>query len=520
MKLSLIILRITFVACKSLIIVGDFMSLILKVTSVSNQSLQTHMEYEFNESGGTIGRKSSNTWVLPDEHRHLSGSHASIEYRDGKYHLVDTSTNGVFINGNDKPLGKGNKEQLEDGFQLLMGTFNIQVQMKNEVISKIDSPNDIPSEIVDDLFSDLLDDSNDKPNENLFEPLNEVDDTPSMHVGSEDPFFDFDDFNATSGSQAIKKEPVIETNQSEMDSFFKPAKVSQFSTKDPFEEDDNQFDISANKENSFVDANEGEVGIPDDWSLSDPKESPFDDLLSGFDKSLEKDKEDTSVADVQGEAHVKEIPSDSSLPIQSNSVDENLKSKAFLKGLGFDDNSFENGLSEEQLFIAGKLFRRAIEGTVDVLQSRAEIKNEMRMDMTTIQPIQNNPIKFAISTDEAIRKLLTQDNKSYMDPVKAMDEVYDDITSHQIAIISGIQASLSYVLKRFEPKNLITRFEEDNPISSSIPIHRKAKLWEAFDRLYGDIETEAEDDFNRLFGQEFSKAYDQQVEILKKKRAK
>jgi len=162
--------------------------------------------------------------------------------------------------------------------------------------------------------------------------------------------------------------------------------------------------------------------------------------------------------------------------------------------------------------------RRAIAGTTEVLQSRAEIKNEMRMDMTTIQPMQNNPIKFAIDTDEAIRKLLAQDKKSYMDPEQAMDEVYDDITSHQIAIISGIQASLSYVLKRFEPENLVTRFEEDNPISANIPVHRKAKLWEAFEKLYDAIEAEAEDDFNRLFGQEFSKAYDQQVEILKKKR--
>ena len=182
--------------------------------------------------------------------------------------------------------------------------------------------------------------------------------------------------------------------------------------------------------------------------------------------------------------------------------------------------SLKGELSEQQLFLAGKLFRRAIKGTVGVLQSRAEIKNEMRMDMTTIQPIQNNPIKFAIDIDEVISKLLMQDNKSYMDPEQAMDEVYDDITCHQLAIISGIQASLSHVLKRFEPKTLITRFEEDNPISASIPVHRKAKLWEAFEKLYDTIESEAEDDFNRLFGQEFAKAYDEQVEILKKKRAK
>jgi len=197
-----------------------------------------------------------------------------------------------------------------------------------------------------------------------------------------------------------------------------------------------------------------------------------------------------------------------------------VKSEVFAKGLGLSETDFKDGLSEQQFFLAGKLLRRAIEGTIEVLQSRAEIKKEMRMDKTTIQPIQNNPIKFAINTDEAIIQLLSHDKKLYMDPEQAMDEVYDDITSHQIAIISGIQASLKHVLKRFEPENLITRFEEDNPISANIPVHRKAKLWEAFERLYEAIETEAKDDFNRLFGQEFSKAYDQQVDLLKKKRVK
>ena len=105
-----------------------------------------------------------------------------------------------------------------------------------------------------------------------------------------------------------------------------------------------------------------------------------------------------------------------------------------------------------------------------------------------------------------------------MDPVQAMEEAYDDIKSHQVAIISGIQASLVYVLKRFEPENLIKRLEKESPISASIPIHRKAKLWDKFEDLYDTIESEAEDDFNRLFGQEFAKAYDEQVEQLKKKR--
>ena len=494
------------------------MPLVLKVISINNQTPQNSMKYEFCDDGGTIGRKPSNSWVLPDEQRHLSGMHASIEFTDGSYYLVDTSTNGVFINGNEKPLGKGNKQLLEDGFQLLMGTFNIEVLIENEAKSTKSLPDDILTEsnTPDDLFSDLIDDSKEEVEENFFEPVNTSTDNPPIKIGSDDPFFEFDEFIENSDSREQQRKSIVESNASEMDSFFSPAKIIKPSQEDFIKKEESQKNNTKESNDIFLEPDNNQGGIPDDWNLeSSPKDS-FDELLTGFENSTEnKPKiQNTSVDEP------KEIPKNAFNSTQHGKLDTDSTNTAFLKGLGLDDDNFENGLTEQQLFLAGKLFRCAIQGTVDVLLSRAEIKNEMRMDMTTIQPIQNNPIKFALNIDETIKKLLDQNNGSYMDPEQAMNEVYDDITSHQLAVIAGIQASLSHVLRRFEPKNLITRFEKDNPISASIPVHRKAKLWEVFEDLYEAIEMEAEDDFNRLFGQEFAKAYDQQVESLKKKRTK
>ncbi|MES2697733.1 MAG: type VI secretion system-associated FHA domain protein, partial [Verrucomicrobiota bacterium] len=36
-----------------------------------------------------------------------------------------------------------------------------------------------------------------------------------------------------------------------------------------------------------------------------------------------------------------------------------------------------------------------------------------------------------------------------------------------------------------------------------VPAARKARLWELFNSLYGEVAREAEDDFQRLFGQAF-----------------
>ena len=43
-----------------------------------------------------------------------------------------------------------------------------------------------------------------------------------------------------------------------------------------------------------------------------------------------------------------------------------------------------------------------------------------------------------------------------------------------------------------------------------LPAARKARYWDSFCQVYGDIAREAEDDFQAVFGREFAKAYQAQ----------
>ena len=83
----------------------------------------------FHEEGGTIGRSLSSDWILPDTERFISGSHATIDYRSGAYYLADVSSNGVYVNHDNEPLGKGNPRRLFDGDHLRMGNFEIKVHL-------------------------------------------------------------------------------------------------------------------------------------------------------------------------------------------------------------------------------------------------------------------------------------------------------------------------------------------------------------------------------------------------------
>ncbi|MEZ5565473.1 MAG: type VI secretion system-associated FHA domain protein TagH [Gammaproteobacteria bacterium] len=105
------------------------MPLRLRVISDSKELPRNQRVREFPGVGGTIGRSPDNDWVLPDERRYVSGRHAMIDYQGGAYYLVDTSRNGVYVNGADTPVGQGHPQRLFDGDQLRIGEFEIAVDI-------------------------------------------------------------------------------------------------------------------------------------------------------------------------------------------------------------------------------------------------------------------------------------------------------------------------------------------------------------------------------------------------------
>jgi type VI secretion system protein len=114
------------------------MALRLRVVSDHAGRLGEQSTKVFGVHGGTIGRSTDNEWILPDPERYLSGKHARIDFRAGTYVLVDTSSNGTYVNGAQVPLGKYHDYQLKDGDYVRLGEY--------ELLVSIDKSNDFPPE--------------------------------------------------------------------------------------------------------------------------------------------------------------------------------------------------------------------------------------------------------------------------------------------------------------------------------------------------------------------------------------
>ena len=105
------------------------MALQLEIISEHREIVGDDAVREFVEDGGTIGRSLNNDWILPDPDKYISGKHAAIDYKGGVYYLADLSANGVYVNDEDEPIGKGNPRRLFNGDRLRLGDFEIIVSI-------------------------------------------------------------------------------------------------------------------------------------------------------------------------------------------------------------------------------------------------------------------------------------------------------------------------------------------------------------------------------------------------------
>jgi len=110
------------------------MQLVLTITGENGEQLGRDARRVFGNEGGIIGRGNGSTWRLPDPTNTLSARHATIAHNGLGFTITDTSTNGVYINTVDVPLGRNNTAPLADGDLLYLGDYVLSVAFEQDVV--------------------------------------------------------------------------------------------------------------------------------------------------------------------------------------------------------------------------------------------------------------------------------------------------------------------------------------------------------------------------------------------------
>ncbi|HEY0956961.1 MAG TPA: type VI secretion system-associated FHA domain protein TagH, partial [Roseateles sp.] len=200
-------------------------------------------------------------------------------------------------------------------------------------------------------------------------------------------------------------------------------------------------------------------------------------------------------------------------PVAAVPADQAALLAAFREGLGLPHLP-AGGLTPEFMRLLGQIVHESARGTVDLLVARAALKREVRAEATMIVARENNPLKFSPTAEVALGHLLGPTVRGFIEPQKAMRDAFDDLRAHQLAFLAGMRAALEGLLQRFDPSVLEARLTQKSVLSSLLPAARKAQLWSVFQQEYQQIAGELSDDFHQVFGREFLRAYEAQLDAL------
>jgi FHA domain-containing protein len=526
--------------------------IVLKPISLNGEPLDLP-SVTFDEMGGTVGRAVSSQLVLADPGRAISRTSAEVLYRAGQYILIDRSSNPILHNG--VPLGNGKQALLSMGDQIGIGGYQISVLNTSE--QRVEDPfagfDSAPSIAPANMPTHKAPDSLPRP---VAAPPTMRNSPASAQTGASSIPDDWDPFasiHAPERSDLSYLSPGPTTGASlttgsmgsrDLDAFAAPITAAAGE-----ESLDALFGLGGAQSGGdpFIAKPAGHSiphGIPSDhvsdlqapWSVepspqAQPKKTP--QALSGAVFSWDT-TDDAGTAPVtldslstfprMGKQNAAlaisksaEIPP-LSVPLREVAIDPTKSDdlqQAFLKGLELPNLPMAP-LTAETMYLLGQMLRESTKGTVDLLAARAALKKEVRADLTLMGSSANNAMKFSPSVDFALQYLLGPRTPGFMGPLDSMRDAYSDLKAHQMGVMAGMRAALTEVLQRFNPAQLEKKLEPPTKLAGLLPAGRKAKLWEQFQLLFSQIATEAEDDFDDLFGKAFVREYERCIAQVSK----
>lgn len=512
------------------------MDLILTIIADPDGTNMINHTKVFAQSGGAIGRADKNDWILPDPGRIVSSQHAAVSFKEGHYWLADTSTNGLYLNDSTNPLGADAPHQLTDGDIIAMGDYKVRVSLR--------PPKQDPDKIPPELGPvDFLDESD----------KTQFSAGMAGSLAAQKQASQFDDFLDTPATRDqgqsqdwgyVTQEAsptVTEELTSDPMALLEPASQG----KSTQEWDDDWWKEGSTADNAIATSHviptpQANQPLPVTPSPADPQQSPLaphspaptqhhepglaDAAPNPFAASRQLLSESPRPAADQipvRPSPVKPIPQPVVRTPQTPQQSEPAHSKVadasaavgIAQALGLSDLP-ASAQANIPAHSAG-IIRETVSRLIDLLRARNTIKNELRVQRTMIQTTDNNPLKFSASADDALRTLFGQNTSAFLKPVDAVQDSFDDLSDHQVAVLAGTRAAYKAMLQHFSPERLEARFGQ----SGSLLASKGAKNWAAYCEHYRSLLRDTETTYDDLFGEEFAAAYEKQLTDLKNARA-
>jgi type VI secretion system FHA domain protein len=429
------------------------MSLRLRIVSDHRRLLGDRSSIVFAVDGGSIGRSADNDWVLPDPLRYVSAHHARVEYRDGQYFLQDLSTNGVFVNDDERPLAKAHPmgHQLNTGDIVRMGEYHIVASVEadeSQPSPKVDTgAGQVPTSI-----HGLRTIGRASAQTDLGAMLN-LDD---LLVQDTSPNPTFHPVNAY--GQAIAQMPM-------------PRPVAA----------------------PVVSASPATAPSPTPMPAPAPtpsaEEEAIERRIARLAKAASRDPKNGASAPALYDVH-------SGL-------------QAFCRGAGVEVERLPPDAQTRLLHLAGQLFRETLVGLKELDRSRNDTRNRYRIELP-VDPDDPRPSLARSTVEDLVIDLFAQHESRRLDAVGWLREGIAEGKTHEVAAAKATRTAFVEFLDRLDPAELEARFERAARRGKARSAD-KAQYWELFTTFYRNLIEMPADHLPHTFVEAFAAAYKEYV---------
>lgn len=479
------------------------------------------LSIELDRRGADIGRDTYLDWTLPDAQRFISGKHCEVRYRDGGYWLHDVSTNGTMVNDNAGRLTE--PYLLKNGDRIHIGDYIIAVELDGSGAADPPPEQAQPQAPTGDLwggFSNVAPTVGrgdvtpvSTPQEVSGRPVlgDVMEEEISWSVGEvESPSTEQVDVDWATPVQPdrVQSTPVPSAPASQPAP--PPPQASPFpSAPPPAEEPPLELGTPVvPAEPHTAPSPEPSPGPPPEPFQAQPQRQ------SGLARQWQD--EPAAEPSPQPSPAPPPAPADTPAPPQAAPVPQSAAPgaswvDAFERGAGLPPGSVARNRGDEALAAElGLLFRIVAENLKAMLVARDETKNAMRSTQRTmIQAMENNPLKFSPSAEDALRIMFGEKVSSYLDARQTLEASFDDLKSHQMMTFNAMQMALQALIEDLDPEKIAEGTASEGGLAGLVS-SRRAKLWDMYTERYKAKAARHERGLIDAFMILFAQMYDQQ----------
>lgn len=178
--------------------------------------------------------------------------------------------------------------------------------------------------------------------------------------------------------------------------------------------------------------------------------------------------------------------------------------------LGIDLTAMNANEQKQAIQNLGKLTRQTVIGLQQLLRTRADFKNKLRLATTMVQETNNNPLKLVGNYEQTLKYLLT-DQTGYLSGPQAVKHALKDLQSHQVASFAASRGIQDATFDAFSPAQLVYRFEQQGKPGRFTS--KEAFYWQQYEQYFRKLSGDQEWRQSQ-FMQDYTRIYEEQAHYI------